>query len=609
MMLVWILYSLAISVAFAAAAWLLDRAGRAIRWPIRGVWIMAIALSAAWPFVARAWVTDRSADGVAGLTAPSATVATAAPTTSIAAVPSGEAAPTPSRARELVGRLATAAAPLDTPLRWCWVAMSVLVLLRLVRDGLRLRHLSRRWRAETLDGTRVLVSADQGPAVVGVRQPRIVIPAWVLEADADTRSLILRHEDAHRSARDSLLLFGARIAVAIAPWNASLWWQSRRLRLAIEMDCDGRVLSSDAPLDRYAEILLATAERRAMRPIAAAAALTESPSDLERRIDHMSRTAPRFPRAIAVVLALAALAAAAPSMMGAPPEIAPSPASEALATDVGPAPAATAKAPSADGLASVATRASAAAPRGGAGSTTTIRPAAQQERIYADSEVDVPAKLAPGNRPPTYPMELRVARIEGSVDVEFVLDAEGHARMNTVRIIRSTDTLFTAAVLLHLPTLRYIPATKGGRAVAQRMHQPFVFGLAGLLSPSDSADAQRRANARNQPIAVVAAPARSAAAPFFDFQVERQAKRVDTTVPEYPSVLGNANLQGRVVAQFVVDTLGIPDTASFKIILSTHALFSESVHKILPLLRYTPALVGNRPVKQLVQQEFVLKPF
>ena len=28
------------------------------------------------------------------------------------------------------------------------------------------------------------------------------------------------------------------------PWNLALWWQLRRLRLAVEMDCDNRVVAA-----------------------------------------------------------------------------------------------------------------------------------------------------------------------------------------------------------------------------------------------------------------------------------------------------------------------------------------------------------------------------
>ena len=34
------------------------------------------------------------------------------------------------------------------------------------------------------------------------------------------------------------------MAVVLMPWNLPLWWQWRRLRFAIEVDCDARVLAS-----------------------------------------------------------------------------------------------------------------------------------------------------------------------------------------------------------------------------------------------------------------------------------------------------------------------------------------------------------------------------
>jgi hypothetical protein len=121
----------------------------------------------------------------------------------------------------------------------------------------------------------------------------VVIPEWVLAFDVPLRTLMLRHEQEHRSAGDPLMLLVTTLIVALVPWNVALWWQSRRLRLAIEVDCDDRVLSTHPQQERYGLLLLALAQRKMNAPTQFAPTLVESTSHLERRIIAMrNRTLP-----------------------------------------------------------------------------------------------------------------------------------------------------------------------------------------------------------------------------------------------------------------------------------------------------------------------------
>jgi protein TonB len=94
--------------------------------------------------------------------------------------------------------------------------------------------------------------------------------------------------------------------------------------------------------------------------------------------------------------------------------------------------------------------------------------------------------------------------------------------------------------------------------------------------------------------------------PLFDFQVEQQVRAVPgQSAPDYPGVLRQSNVEGNVTAQFVVDTLGKADMGTFKEINSSHPLFTDAVRKRLPTMRFIPAEVGGRKVKQLVQMPFI----
>jgi len=93
--------------------------------------------------------------------------------------------------------------------------------------------------------------------------------------------------------------------------------------------------------------------------------------------------------------------------------------------------------------------------------------------------------------------------------------------------------------------------------------------------------------------------------PYFEFQVEKQVSFVTGSAqPKYPAMLKSANVEGEVLAQFVVDTMGRADVSTFKVLKSTHDLFTQSVRAALPDMRFTPAEIGGQKVKQMVQQPF-----
>ncbi len=97
----------------------------------------------------------------------------------------------------------------------------------------------------------------------------------------------------------------------------------------------------------------------------------------------------------------------------------------------------------------------------------------------------------------------------------------------------------------------------------------------------------------------------SSDAVMFEFQVEKQAAAAPgTRPPDYPEMLKQAGIEGQVLASFVVDTTGRADMSTFKVITSTHEQFTQAVRRALPQMRFLPAEVGNKKVKQLVQQPF-----
>ena len=79
----------------------------------------------------------------------------------------------------------------------------------------------------------------------------------------------------------------------------------------------------------------------------------------------------------------------------------------------------------------------------------------------------------------------------------------------------------------------------------------------------------------------------------------------DSPRPRYPELLRSAGVEGEVIAQFVVDTLGRVEAGSVRVLRNTHALFAQAVERTLPLARFSPAEAAGHKVRQLVQQPFV----
>jgi protein TonB len=92
---------------------------------------------------------------------------------------------------------------------------------------------------------------------------------------------------------------------------------------------------------------------------------------------------------------------------------------------------------------------------------------------------------------------------------------------------------------------------------------------------------------------------------YFEFQVEKPAEMIqDGTKPKYPAVLETSGIAGEVQAQFVVKADGRADMDSFKVLKSTNELFTQAIKNYLPRSHFSPAMIGGKPVNQLVQQSF-----
>ncbi len=306
MIAAWMAYCIAISLALAVAGGATDRALYLTGRPTRWAWSVALLGTLLLPLAA---IVRPQAFGTSTVPLPAPALRGSSGATS------GWTPDAAARA-SLVWRGRTWT-ELDGVVGWGWGLASGALLVVLGGAATRLAALRRGWRPALVDGCPVLIADDVGPAVAGLWPPRIVIPSWALELAERQRRLMLAHEEEHVSARDPWLLAAGTAALVLTPWNPAAWWLVRRLRLAVEMDCDARVLARGHSTPDYGELLLQVGQHRAHLPLTAAA-LGEPQSFLERRIRRMAARRPRW-RWLGATAAFAIAAAGVIAACEAPP--------------------------------------------------------------------------------------------------------------------------------------------------------------------------------------------------------------------------------------------------------------------------------------------------
>jgi TonB family protein len=541
MIALWMLYAGLIGALLCGIGAGLQRIAAAVGRPTRFIWAAALVASFVWP---AAMLTRRALqprDDSAGVLIPF---------------------PITLPATNLAARINVTIAVL-------WGLASAVLLLRLGREVLTLRRSRATWRLQEVGGMQIRLSSDIGPAVVGIRTMDVVLPEWILALDRPLLSLVLRHETEHRAARDPYLLLVAAVSVVLMPWNLALWWQARRLRFAVEIDCDARVLRADPRPERYGMLLLTIAQRRSHGSSVFASMSSQPTTQLEQRINAMRLTTSQIGRR---------------SVLG-------------------------------SGLLIVASLAIACALQS-PDNVTGPRPSApkaimkSQGDVYFEFQVEQPVAPVPTNPTPRYPDMLKSASVEGEVLAQFVVDTNGVADMSTFKTLKSTHELFADNVQRALANMRFKPALVGGHPVKQLVQMPFQFNLVGGTPPNKTPNGVTITGARRAltaPVETNRTPTSetSASQPFFEFQLSKPAAALpNNPSPRYPDMLRSANVEGEVVAQFVVNADGSADVGSLKVLRSAHPMFTEAVKANLPAMQFSPAQVDGRPVRQLMQMPF-----
>ncbi len=310
MTIAWMLYVLMIGTLLAIGAWCFEDALRYAKLPTRWVW--AGALLGTVVFAAYALTSvNTPTSGTAVLTAKvSAADNPGAPPASgiIATFASMRATISASMVKAM--SVASARIPVDVAriALFAWASASVVLLLMHLIVNRRVMSERRAWPLATLPGGTARVSPTLGPAVIGLTSPEIVVPRWLLDKSSDEQRLVMVHEQEHIAARDQYLPVGALLVALLFPWHPAVWWCLARLRLAVELDCDARVLRRGVQAQHYGTLLIDIAAQCGGHRVGALA-LADRTSHLERRIRAMTKRTSRF--IVARTIGLASIAALA----------------------------------------------------------------------------------------------------------------------------------------------------------------------------------------------------------------------------------------------------------------------------------------------------------
>ena len=274
MIAAWMAYAVTVSLIFGLAGMALEQSLRLARRLARWSVVAALLGSILVPVVTRE--------------APAAAQAQEALAPAVLADPFGVAArgfPTYPISMDL--------GVLDLPLIGLWIAGAFLAVGLIFGTQIRVLKDARECCESVVHGARVRRTRSFGPATVGCVKSVILLPTWADRLDVESQRLLVQHEREHLRALDPQLLFAALVLTAVFPWNVALWWQLRRLRNAIELDCDQRVLAAGADVRSYGSLLLRIAASRVPARVAALS-LSNPRAFVGRRIatmaDHLSKS-------------------------------------------------------------------------------------------------------------------------------------------------------------------------------------------------------------------------------------------------------------------------------------------------------------------------------
>lgn len=180
------------------------------------------------------------------------------------------------------------------------------------------------------------------------------------------------------------------------------------------------------------------------------------------------------------------------------------------------------------------------------------------------------------NVPTEYPEEFVGSGLNAEVVVTMLVDRMGRA--SHIRVEGSPDPAFTDAALEALGQFVFLPAIKNGRITNAPLQMTLqVREDLGDRAYVDYEGGRIELLATNNTV-----------------KVDTPIKRLFGPRPAYPIEMLAADKSGEVVVEFVVGDDGRP--RDVRVVESTFTEFAHAVRGSISLWKYSPALVGARPV-------------
>jgi TonB family protein len=297
---------------------------------------------------------------------------------------------------------ASAAARSIQVLPLVWSIIAALLLLRWGLGVLRLYRITRRARGT---GSIRVSESIQTPMTWGAIRPVILLPTYVDGWPEEQRDVVIRHERAHIERRDWLWQAFAQAMTTVFWFHPLVWLALVQIRKEAEHAADDATLAGGVQAPDYADRLMAVARQLSGHSPAPAVAMVRKPA-LTSRIAAIldtarTRTVASLGARIGVVLVAVAL--------------------------------------------------------------MVPLSAFQNQTVHHLGEEGVKAPVLQHRVDPTYTEEAKHARIQGTVKLSLVVNAQGHAE--DIQVTQSLETGLDLNAVAAVSQWRFKPGTKDGQPV------------------------------------------------------------------------------------------------------------------------------------------------
>ena len=186
-----------------------------------------------------------------------------------------------------------------------------------------------------------------------------------------------------------------------------------------------------------------------------------------------------------------------------------------------------------------------------------------------------------------YPAEAKEKKQEGRVIVQFIVEKDGS--ITNAKVVRGVSPLLDQEALRVVGIMpKWNPATQRGQAVRVQYTLPVMFSLNGKIDEMQQHQVNMKPNEKGI-YNIVEEPA------SFPGGMANCLKFLSENV-KYPEDCKKEGIQGRVIAQFIIDKDG--SIKDVKIVRGVHpSLDKESIRVIESMPKWTPGKVKGEPVK------------